>query len=102
MIRFIEVLNETDFNPRMERTAIPRFTLGEVWINEKYVVSVKEAKGYQSLLQEGLLPPNLDANHQFSIVTTHNGELTESHTVVGAPDAVAAKLSKDRSHLLKG
>ena len=102
MIRFIEVLNATTFNPRLERTAIPRFTLGEVWINEKYVISIKEAKGYQNLLEEGLLPPHLDANHQFSIVTTHNGEISESHTVVGAPDAVAAKLSHDRKQLLKG
>ena len=59
MIRFVEVLNQTDFNPRLERTAKPRFTLNEVWINEKYVVSIREAKGYGSLMKEGLLPPDL-------------------------------------------
>ena len=102
MIRFIEVLNETNFNSRLERTATPRFTLGEVWINEDYVVSIKEAKGYRSLMKEGLLPPDLDANHEFSIVTTHNGDVTESHTVVGSPAIVAQRLTKDRSQLLKG
>ena len=40
MIRFIEVVNTTSKNPRMERTAIPQFELKEVWINEKHVVNL--------------------------------------------------------------
>ncbi len=32
MIRFVEVLNKTDKNPRMERVASLEFELGEVWI----------------------------------------------------------------------
>ncbi len=102
MIRFITVVNETDFNPRMERTATPRFSLGEVWINEQYVVTIREASGYKSLLSEGLLPPNLDANHQFTIVTTNNGSVSESHVVVGSPQVVAERLNKNRTRLLKG
>ena len=53
MIRFVEVLNKTDKNPRMERVATLRFELGEVWINEKYVVNVRPHVGYDSLLKEG-------------------------------------------------
>ena len=102
MIRFIEVVNETDFNPRMERTAIPQFTLNEVWINEKYVVSVREATGYSSLLREGRLPPDLDHTHSFTTVITHNGSVTEAHVVVGSPAAVAGRLSHDKKSLLKG
>jgi len=102
MIRFIEVINETNFNPRMERTSQPKFTLGEVWINQEYVVKVREAMGYQSLLQEGQLPADLNGDHSFSLITTHNGGLTENHVVVGAPDMVAGRLSKDRKKLLKG
>ena len=102
MIRFIAVVNETDFNPRLERTSTPRFSLGEVWINEQYVVTIREAVGYKSLIAEGLLPPDLDANHQFTIVTTNNGSKTDSHVVVGSPQAVAERLNKDRSRLLKG
>ena len=102
MIRFVEIINQTDFNPRLERTSTPRFTVGEVWINEAYVVSIREAVGYNSLLKEGLLPPNLNDQHRFTTVTTHNGTLSESHVVVGSPEVVAARLHKDRTQLLKG
>ena len=104
MIRFIEIMNETNFNPRMERVATPRFTLGEVWINEEYVVSVREAMGYRSLLREGQLPADLNEDHQFTSITTNNGTVTETHTVVGAANVVASRLNKnrDRNQLLKG
>ena len=102
MIRFIEVLNQTDFNPRLERTAKPRFTLNEVWINEKYVVSIREAKGYSSLMKEGLLPRDLNRDHEFTLVTTNNGDTTQSHVIVGAPSAVAERLTKNHTQLLKG
>ena len=102
MIKFIEVLNETNFNPRMERTSKPRFTLGEVWINEQYVISVREAKGYQSLLQEGLLPDGLDNAHSFTLVTTQQGATSESHVVVGSVGAIATRLGSGAKELLKG
>jgi len=104
MIRFIEIKNETNFNPRMERVSTPRFTLGEIWINEKYVVSIREAMGYRSLLKEGQLPEDLNAEHQFTSITTQNGTVSETHIVVEAPNTVAARLNKNRDHsqLLKG
>ncbi len=102
MIRFIEIINQTDFNPRMERTSKPSFTLGEVWINEGYVVSIREAVGYKSLLREGHLPADLDGTHSFTIVTTQNGPRAESHVVVGAPSVVAGRLNHDTKTLLKG
>ena len=104
MIRFIEIMNETNFNPRMERVATPRFTLGEVWINEKYVISIREAMGYQSLLKEGRLPEDLNEEHRFTSITTQNGTVSETHIVVGAPNIVAGRLNKNRDHnqLLKG
>ena len=102
MIRFIEVINRTDFNPRMERTATPRFTLGEVWINQEYVVSIREALGYKSLLAEGHLPNDLNEGHTFSSVVTHNGHESKTHVVVGAPATVAQRLGKKENNLLKG
>jgi len=102
MIRFIEIVNRTDYNPKMERTSQPRFTVGEVWINENYVVNVREAKGYKSLLAEGLLPDDLDNSHTFTTVTTNNGSVTETHVVVGSPTAVAQRLNKETMTLLKG
>ena len=102
MIRFIEVVNETNFNSRMERTAKPRFTLGEIWINENYVISIREAMGYKSLLAEGLLPDGLEGAHTFTTVTTNNGSITETHVVVGTPATVATRLNQDTKMLLKG
>ena len=102
MIRFIEVINETNFNPRLERTAQPRFALGEVWINEKYVVSIREALGYKALLREGLLPEGLEGAHAFTTIVSLQGNATQSHVVVGAPTTVAARLKHDTKTLLKG
>ena len=86
----------------MERTAEPRFHMGEVWINEKYVVSVQEALGYKSLLREGLLPEGLENAHSFTTITTHHGSKTETHVVVGSPELVATRLGGTESTLLKG
>tara|TARA_Y100000310_G_C20290301_1_gene626907 strand:+ start:114 stop:422 length:309 start_codon:yes stop_codon:yes gene_type:complete len=102
MIRFIEVLNETEFNSRLERTAIPAFSLGEVWINEQYVVKVREETGYKRMLAEGRLPPDLDANHEFTSITTNNGGITETHVVVGNPTSVVKRLNRQTQTLLKG
>jgi|TARA_Y100000310_G_C20562630_1_gene753814 hypothetical protein len=102
MIRFIEVLNETNFNPRMERTSTPKFRLGEVWINKSYVVSISEARGYKALLREGSLPADLDDNHSFTTIVVNNGRITESHVVVGSPTVVATRFGSDTQTLLKG
>ena len=102
MIRFIEVLNKTDFNPRMERTAQPYFTLAEVWINQEYVVSLQEASGYKHLLAEGRLPADLDGTHAFTRVVINNGQQTAHHIIVGAPEAIAERLGRQHSQLLKG
>jgi len=102
VIRFIEVVNQTNFKPRLERTAQPKFTLGEVWINEDYVVSLREAAGYKSLLREGMLPDGLESAHAFTLITTHNGTVTDSHVVVGSPATVAERLGTSSKMLLKG
>lgn len=102
MIRFIQVVNTTDHNPRMERTAKARFTLSEVWINEDYVVSIQEATGYKKLLSEGRLPEDLEPHHSFTSIVTNQGNIKETHIVVGTPTIVASRLNKDTHQLLKG
>ena len=102
MIRFIEVVNTTDHNPRMERTAKARFTLSEEWIHEEFVVSIREATGYKKLLSEGRLPQDLEPHHAFTSVVTNNGSLSETYVVVGTPAIVAGRLNKDTHQLLKG
>jgi len=102
MIRFIEVVNETKFNSRMERVAVPQFSLQEVWINEKHVTNLREAAGYVKLLQEGRLPSDLRGDHQFTTVTTSTGVAQETYVVVGDVSAVASRLNRDKTKLLKG
>ena len=102
MIRFIEILNDTDFNPRMERTSQLQFSLNEIWINEKYVVSFREAAGYRKLLNEGRLPADLDQDHNFTAILTNNGNISETHVVVGDIATVARRLKVEKRSLLKG
>jgi len=102
MIRFIEVMNDTNFNPRMERTATPKFSLGEVWVNPQYVVSIREATGYKSLLREGVLPSGLENAHTFTTLIISRGSVTETHVVVGSPTVVAGRLQNEEKTLLKG
>lgn len=102
MIRFIEILNDTDFNSRMERTANLQFSLNEIWINEKYVVSFREATGYKKLLNEGRLPGDLDSSHDFTAILTNNGNISETHVVVGDLATVAKRLKVEKRSLLKG
>ena len=102
MIRFVEVLNKTNKNPRMERVASLEFELGEVWINEKYVVNVREHVGYNDLLKEGRLGVDLDPNHRFTTIIVNEGGSSSVHTVVGDPLTVANRLSRKNHQLLKG
>jgi len=102
MIRFIEVINEGAFSHPARRSPDSKFTLGEVWINEQYVVSVSEARGYKSLLHEGRLPPDLNESHSFTTVVTNNGQATQTHVVVGSPTSVAKRLKPVTTTLLKG
>jgi hypothetical protein len=103
MIRFVEIVNCTTFNPRLERTAIPEFSMGEVWINEKYVVNIQPSVAYKQLLAEGRLPADLGEAHEFTAITVNAGETTKTHVVVGEAAFVAARLQsiKERQ-LLKG
>ena len=102
MIRFVEVVNKTDKNPRMERVATPRFELGEVWINEKYVVNIRPHHGYDSLLREGKIGLGLDLAHRFTTVVVNEGGRSSTHIVLGNPSEVATRLTDNRSQLLKG
>ena len=102
MIRFVEVLNKTDKNPRMERVATLRFELGEVWINEKYVVNVRPHHGYDSLLKEGKIGLGLDQGHRFTTVVVNEGGKSSTHVVLGEPSEVANRLSRKNHQLLKG
>lgn len=102
MVRFIEICNDTEFNSRLERTAQLDFSLNEIWINEKYVVSIRPATGYKKLLTSGRLPLELDDAHEFTAVLTNNGTVSEAYIVVGDIATVARRLNLNKKSLLKG
>ena len=102
MIRFVQVINKTDRNPRLERVSVPQFELSEVWINEKYVVQVRPHTGYDRLLKEGRMGLGLDSNHRFSAVIMNEGGVASTRVVIGIPSEVANRLMSDKTQLLKG
>ena len=102
MIRFVEVVNRTSKNPRMERISVPRFELGEVWINKEFVVNIREAVEYTRMLHEGQLPGDLSQEHTFTAVTVNQGNVSETHIVVGDVSNVASRLSSPGKKLLRG
>ncbi len=102
MIKFVEVVNETEFNPRLERTAIPRFTLSELWVNEDAVVTIRQAPGYKKLLRDSRVGQELHEDHSFTSLTLNNCGVMETHIVVGDPSTVASRLNRENRTLLKG
>jgi len=102
MIRFIEVINETHFDSRRQRTAVPSFRLGEVWINETHISHMRSAPEYRKLLSEGRLEGELNSGHHFTSLTTTTGTATTTHIVIGEMNAVAKRLGYDTRTLLKG
>ena len=91
MVRLIEVTE-----------AGAEFGLEEVWINEAHVVSIRRAPEYKRLLEEGVLPSDLDSDHDFTSVVGNTGGVRESHVVIGDVAAVARKFNYDTRTLLKG
>ena len=102
MVRFVEVVNKTDKNPMMERTAKLSFELTEVWINEKYVINIRAHTGYRRLLEEGSLPSELDNRHQFTAVTVSEGNQSQTHIVVGEAATGGWKVDTRSRSVAKG
>tara|TARA_R110002110_G_scaffold7746_1_gene39166 strand:- start:102 stop:362 length:261 start_codon:yes stop_codon:yes gene_type:complete len=86
----------------MERTAQVVFSVSEVWVNEDFVVSVRPAPAYRKLLAEGRIQGNLHKQHEFTAITTNNGNAKETHVVIGEVNEVARRLNRDHRELLKG
>jgi len=102
MIRFIEVINETTIDARHERTSVPSFRLGEVWLNEKHISHMRAAPEYSRLLREGHLSRDLDTGHDFTSITITSGHEATTHIIVGEINSVARRLGYDTRSLLKG
>jgi len=105
MVRFIELrpIGKTDVNSNDESDSEPQFILGEVWFNEHYVVTVFPLPEYKLLLQKGMLPEDLDGDHEFTGVIINRGNVSSTHVVIGSTATVAMHLNPGTSKpLLKG
>jgi hypothetical protein len=102
MVKFIEVVSNWKGTSSLRKSDVASYSLSEVWINENYVVSLKEASRYRALLQDGKLPGDLDPDHDFTTITTNHTGVAETRVVVGGMSAVAAELNGTPAKLLKG
>jgi hypothetical protein len=83
-------------------TSSKSYTLREVFINPQRVVSMREDKGFQSLLSEGELPEGLHENQTFTRIFLDQGQGGRSIIVVGDPVSVDRKLTEGQRQVLKG
>ena len=79
-----------------------RYTLREVTINPKYVVCVREDNAMQRMLTEGLLPDELNNEHEFTRVYLDRGQSGIDIVVVGNPESVEEKLLPSGRKILNG
>jgi len=83
-------------------TSNKSYTLREVFINPQRVVSMREDKGFQSLLSEGELPEGMNDDQSFTRIFLDQGQGGRSIVVVGDPMSVDRKLTEGQRQVLKG
>ena len=83
-------------------TSNKSYTLREVFINPQRVVSMREDKGFQSLLSEGELPEGMNDSQIFTRIFLDQGQGGHSIVVVGDPMSVDRKLTEGQRRVLKG
>ena len=98
MIKLIEVCESL----RAASTSQKSYTLREIYVNPKHVISLREENSYKQKLAEGKLPDDLDARQSFTRVTLDKGHTGLDVIVVGAPGVVESKLNGDKRELLHG
>ena len=83
-------------------TSNKSYTLREVFINPQRVVSMREDKGFQSLLSEGELPEGINDSQTFTRIFLDQGQGGHSIVVVGDPLSVDRKLTEGQRQVLRG
>ena len=78
------------------------YKLREVYVNPKHVVAMRHDDRMAGVLQEGLLPPDLDERQSFTKLYIDRGHTGIDITVVGGLHIVKEKLGIDNRSLLKG
>ena len=83
-------------------TSNKSYTLREVFINPQRVVSMREDKGFQSLLSEGELPEGMNDSQIFTRIFLDQGQGGHSIVVIGDPMSVDKKLTEGQRQVLRG
>ena len=84
------------------KNAKQRFTLREIYVNPKHIISLREDSNFERKLSEGVLPPELDGRQRFTRLTIDKGNAGLEIVVVGTPGAVAEKMRSTDRGLLQG
>jgi len=77
------------------------YTLREVFVNPEHVVMIREERRMRQLNEQGQLPDELSANHQFTKLTINRGHTGTEIVVVGSPQIVETTLNNTKE-LLRG
>lgn len=78
------------------------YHLGEVYINPKHVVAMRQDDRMLSVLREGKLPGGLDENQRFTKLYVDRGQSGIDITVVGELNHIKEKLGINNKTLLRG
>jgi hypothetical protein len=78
-----------------------KYYLREVFVNNEYVVMVREEHQMKSLNEQGILTEGLSKDHRFSKITIDKGTTGTDIVVIGDPNTVETALNK-RSYVIRG
>jgi len=98
MIQLVEVCELSKANKNSKQ----KFTLREVYINPKHVVSLREDTHFKQKLNEGMLPEGLSNEQRFTRVTIDKGHTGLEIVAVGHPGMIEAKMRGEKRELLQG
>ena len=92
MVRLIEVY----------KNSTSTYTLREVFINPKHVVSLREDDRVKGKLNEGAFPADFSGDHRFTRVVLDKGNAGTELIVVGTPSTIQEKIRGYSNELLLG
>mgnify|MGYP003114853977 CR=1 FL=1 len=98
MIQLIEVCELL----KAGKNSTQKYTLRDVYVNPKHVISLREDVHFKRKLNEGVMPDNLKDNHAFTRVILDKGQAGLEMVVVGPPHVIEMKLKGGARELIKG
>ena len=98
MIKLVEICEVK----RAASTLQKVYTLREIYVNPKHVVSLREEASFRQKLAEGNMPEGLDTRQGFTRITLDRGQSGLDVIVVGQPNIIESKLKGGKRELLHG